>query len=158
MRWFSRLVSHGLFVYLRLTAHEQLWNEERRRMQDTVDALQAKATREQEMRSSRANLVEEELAALRGVKERISASQETMCVVCAAVPGVSCRGTEGWCSSTCHHVAALTHMFHVPCAGAVSCQLGCAELRVGWLEAGARSVGQTRRRQQNGRGGAQDQV
>ena len=56
----------------------QLWSQERRRMQESVDALEARVARVLETHGSRASLIEEELSALREVKERLSASQERM--------------------------------------------------------------------------------
>ena len=45
---------------------------------ESVDALEARVARVLETHGSRASLIEEELSALREVKERLSASQERM--------------------------------------------------------------------------------
>lgn len=55
----------------------ELWAQERRRMQETVDVVEARVARVLETEGSKAALVEEELEALRGVKERLHAAQET---------------------------------------------------------------------------------
>lgn len=55
-------------------------------MQESVDALEARVARVLETHGSRASLIEEELSALREVKERLSSSQERMCVAWCA-PG-----------------------------------------------------------------------